>query len=133
MVFVFHSRRAAPWSRRLHRGQTYTVQLKGHTSNRRYSAQPLEEEEYSQPTTTQPFQRNRRVNEIISSSSNHLHSDEPKIGRLVLVRHGQSEWNVTDPSRNLTARFVSIAYNVAGGLGSFAPLIFVNCRVCTQT
>lgn len=34
-------------------------------------------------------------------------SVEPKIGRLVLVRHGQSEWNVTDPTRGLTARFVS--------------------------
>lgn len=32
---------------------------------------------------------------------------QPKIGRLVLVRHGQSEWNVTDPTRGLTARFVS--------------------------
>jgi hypothetical protein len=32
---------------------------------------------------------------------------QPKIGRLVLVRHGQSEWNVTDPRRGLTARFVS--------------------------
>lgn len=34
-------------------------------------------------------------------------SVQPKIGRLVLVRHGQSEWNVTDPTRGLTARFVS--------------------------
>lgn len=38
----------------------------------------------------------------------HAHNQAvPKIGRLVLVRHGQSEWNVTDPARNLTARFVS--------------------------
>ncbi|EED91774.1 hypothetical protein THAPSDRAFT_263035, partial [Thalassiosira pseudonana CCMP1335] len=29
--------------------------------------------------------------------------------RLVLVRHGQSEWNVTDPTRNLTARFTGWA------------------------
>ena len=36
---------------------------------------------------------------------------QPKIGRLVLVRHGQSVWNVTDPTRNLTARFVSCAWS----------------------
>ncbi len=34
----------------------------------------------------------------------------PKIGRLILVRHGQSVWNVTDPSRDLTARFVSYCF-----------------------
>ena len=28
-----------------------------------------------------------------------------RTGRLVLIRHGQSTWNVTDPSRGLTARF----------------------------
>ena len=33
----------------------------------------------------------------------------PKIGRLILVRHGQSKWNVTDPTRNLTARFTGWA------------------------
>mmetsp|Transcript_9041 Transcript_9041/g.16643 ORF Transcript_9041/g.16643 Transcript_9041/m.16643 type:complete len:472 (-) Transcript_9041:51-1466(-) len=33
----------------------------------------------------------------------------PKIGRLILVRHGQSVWNVTDPSRDLTARFTGWA------------------------
>jgi hypothetical protein len=43
------------------------------------------------------------------TASMHKHHNQaaPKIGRLVLVRHGQSEWNVTDPARNLTARFVS--------------------------
>lgn len=44
-------------------------------------------------------------------------SVQPKIGRLVLVRHGQSEWNVTDPTRGLTARFVSYCkfhYGVCG-------------------
>jgi hypothetical protein len=116
MVLLFHSTRTVSRGRPLHQGQTYTAQLKGHTSSRRYSAQPLQlqEEEYAQPIITPLFQHRRRVNEILTSSSTHanrnyLHSDEPKIGRLVLVRHGQSEWNVTDPSRNLTARFVSIA------------------------
>ena len=28
-----------------------------------------------------------------------------KIGRLVLVRHGESIWNVTDTARNLVTRF----------------------------
>lgn len=50
-----------------------------HSNGRRYSARPLEKD----------------IN--------------PKIGRLVLVRHGQSEWNVTDPSRGLTARFTGWA------------------------
>ena len=117
MVLLFQSTRTVSRWRPLHQGQTYTSQSKGHTSNRRYSAQPLQEEEDAQPIITLPFQHNRRVDEISTSPSthvrrNHLHSDEPKIGRLVLVRHGQSEWNVTDPSRNLTARFVSIAYTV---------------------
>ncbi len=69
--------------------------------SKRFSAQPLQEEEYAQLI----------IPSIAHARHNHLHSDEPKIGRLVLVRHGQSEWNVTDPSRNLTARFVS--YNAA--------------------
>mmetsp|Transcript_31166 Transcript_31166/g.93445 ORF Transcript_31166/g.93445 Transcript_31166/m.93445 type:complete len:136 (+) Transcript_31166:188-595(+) len=30
-------------------------------------------------------------------------------GKLILVRHGQSAWNVTDPSRGLTARFTGWA------------------------
>lgn len=34
---------------------------------------------------------------------------QSKIGRLILIRHGQSEWNVTDPTRNLTARFTGWA------------------------
>ena len=81
-----------------------------------FSAQPSpshEEEEFdihpSLPgtgtgTTTPLFH-----NEKNSSSSHNTHSEAPKIGRLVLIRHGQSEWNVTDPSRNLTARFTGWA------------------------
>ncbi|KAL3827152.1 hypothetical protein ACHAXA_006707, partial [Cyclostephanos tholiformis] len=68
-------------------------------STRIYSAQPLQEEEDAQLITPS----------IADARRNHLRADEPKIGRLVLVRHGQSEWNVTDPSRNLTARFTGWA------------------------
>jgi len=28
-----------------------------------------------------------------------------RMGRVVFIRHGESIWNVTDPSRNLTSRF----------------------------
>jgi hypothetical protein len=136
MVILFHSTRTVSRWRPLHQGQTYTSQSKGQ-SNRRYSAQPLQEEEDAQPIIMPPFQHSRRVIEISTSSSthtrrnHHLHSDEPKIGRLVLVRHGQSEWNVTDPSRNLTARFVSITYSKVGGLGSFVTLILPMSRMQT--
>lgn len=36
-------------------------------------------------------------------------SDAPPTGRLILVRHGQSVWNVTDASQGTTARFTGWA------------------------
>jgi hypothetical protein len=81
---MFFSRRAAPcWCNgSLHQRQigSTVVRGKGTQLGRRYLAQ---------------------------SSLQNGDAVQPKIGRLVLVRHGQSEWNVTDPRRGLTARFVS--------------------------
>ena len=45
----------------------------------------------------------------LSSSNDKYEDSRSKIGRLILIRHGQSEWNVTDPTRNLTARFTGWA------------------------
>jgi len=83
---------------------------------RRFSARPRpSQEENTEPAPFSPPLRrsHHRDNEILSLSSD-AHagpnlSERPKIGRLVLVRHGQSEWNVTDPTRNLTARFTGWA------------------------
>lgn len=76
----------------------------------RFSTQPLHEEEEIHALQQHQLRVHRHDNELNSHSSHrnrHIEQPRPKIGRLVLVRHGQSQWNVTDPTRNLTARFVS--------------------------
>lgn len=76
---------------------------------------PLHEEELdADPAVPPPFpplrhHHHHNDNKISHSSRNHKLSQAPKIGRLILVRHGQSKWNVTDPTRNLTARFTGWA------------------------
>lgn len=57
------------------------------------------------------FHEEDHLERISSSSSSNDEEDNnsSKIGRLILIRHGQSEWNVTDPTRSLTARFTGWA------------------------
>lgn len=99
VLLLIHSLRAVSRYPPLRRGLTDIVKSNISSSNRRYSAQPLQDE------SDRPFSSSST-----STRRNHLQiNDEPTIGRLVLVRHGQSEWNVTDPTRNLTARFTGWA------------------------
>ena len=73
---------------------------------RSFSAQPLHLDEVSGVLLHSHHHDSEvDLNQVYRNSHDDMPS--PKIGRLVLVRHGQSEWNVTDPTRNLTARFVS--------------------------
>jgi bisphosphoglycerate-dependent phosphoglycerate mutase len=46
---------------------------------------------------------------FLNSHKNNTAHNEDKIGRLILVRHGQSEWNVTCPKMGTTARFTGWA------------------------
>eukprot|EP00804_Cyclotella_cryptica_P017634 CCRYP_006763-RA/>CCRYP_006763-RA protein AED:0.21 eAED:0.21 QI:224/1/1/1/1/1/2/533/516 len=78
----------------------------------RFSTQPLHEEEDIHDSEQHQLHVHHRGNKLNLNSSHRNRRVEqaaPKIGRLVLVRHGQSEWNVTDPTRNLTARFTGWA------------------------
>ena len=84
--------------------------------SRSLSAQPLHLDEVSHAA---PLHSHRHETDI------DLHAVDlpsPKIGRLVLVRHGQSEWNVTDPTRYLTARFVS--YNMCSASSNYSLCMF---------
>ena len=69
----------------------------------RFSTQPLVEDDLE---LIHPHHHDNEPN-LHLHRKRHVEQPRAKIGRLVLVRHGQSEWNVTDPTRNLTARFVS--------------------------
>lgn len=102
----------------LHRNSTYLLSSvqswKDVQSGRRLSSQPSAWTEDDEETVH--HDADAAVDDKPSASRHarsHNHVDtkpQPMIGRLVLVRHGQSEWNVTDPTRNLTARFVSATY-----------------------
>jgi len=43
----------------------------------------------------------------MTTQTSHTAADakKRKLGRLVLVRHGESIWNITDPSRGISPRF----------------------------
>ena len=76
---------------------------------RNLSTQPWQDEDL--PPDPIPLHLHHHGNGVHSSRTHRIHGlvskPCPKVGRLVLVRHGQSVWNVTDPTRDLTARFVS--------------------------
>jgi bisphosphoglycerate-dependent phosphoglycerate mutase len=79
-----------------------------------FSAQPSqshEEELDADSAVPPPFPalRHHHHHDDNKISHSYRNSQAPKIGRLILVRHGQSKWNVTDPTRNLTARFTGWA------------------------
>ena len=118
MALLFMSRRIAPrYNRPLHRRHINQATFKQQTTPplRSFSAQPQpSQEEDAVPPFSPPLHSHHHDKDIFSSPNAHSHptlsmKPRPKIGRLVLVRHGQSEWNVTDPARNLTARFVSLS------------------------
>lgn len=44
-----------------------------------------------------------------SNQKHHNSQANSTVGRVILVRHGQSIWNVTDPDLGLTARFTGWA------------------------
>ena len=140
MALLLVSMRIHPRCPPLQRRKFYLAPLlcKEQTSRpnaaRRFSARPQpSQEENTEPAPFSPPLRrsHHRDNEILSLSSD-AHagpnlSERPKIGRLVLVRHGQSEWNVTDPTRNLTARFVSLTWNDITYSSQFTTLSYSLC------
>lgn len=77
-----------------------------YTSNQFFStvtAPIIEEETLESPSISPTTKRNRT--KLRSSEKLNPHN----VGRVIIIRHGQSIWNVTDPDLGLTARFTGWA------------------------
>ncbi|KAL7550774.1 hypothetical protein ACHAWF_015067 [Thalassiosira exigua] len=111
-IFQFELRRTSRWQQ----DQRPHFKVAAKLILRELSAQPQPSREEDPPPLPSLFDRHHSGNDNDNDRSQNNHplatsarKPQPKIGRLILVRHGQSVWNVTDPTRNLTARFTGWA------------------------